>query len=364
MARRLGLDAKTLTNICGSLLEAGLIRRSGEVLKGRGRPQEELSIRPEAAFAIGLDIGARQVSCVVTDLAGSVRYEKRTESSHEWKRHEVLDAVDALIRAAFASLSPAERKRIEGIGCAVPGILNREEGTVLHAANIPALSGFSICMRLSELYRVPVNLEEASRAMALSEIWFTDCRRDNFICIDAGFGIGMGIVFSGRLYRGNSELSGEIGHTVVDPRGSRCSCGKRGCLETVASGRALTDLAASMDFSPYGVHGRDARALAEAAAKGCAEAIHALERAGRRIGVAVANAINLFDPGVIILNGGLVQAGGIFVDPIREAVQSHCIGYGGNIPQVQVSTLGLRAGALGASIVPLLRFFEFENIRF
>ncbi|HOV62947.1 MAG TPA: hypothetical protein PLG43_03580, partial [Spirochaetia bacterium] len=90
MARRLGLDAKTLTNICGSLLEAGLIRRSGEVLKGRGRPQEELSIRPEAAFAIGLDIGARQVSCVVTDLAGSVRYEKRTESFHEWKRQEVL----------------------------------------------------------------------------------------------------------------------------------------------------------------------------------------------------------------------------------------------------------------------------------
>ncbi len=357
------MDAKTLTNICGGLLEAGIIRTLGEIPKGRGRPQQELAIDPDAAFALGLDIGARQVSFVVTDIAGNIRYERRLETESEWTKQRITASVEEILTAGLAGLTPIQRERVKGIGCAVPGILDRSKGVVLNSVNIKALSDFPVCSVLSDTYGIPAVLEESSRAMALAEIWFGAERFDDFICIDAGFGIGMGIVHEGRLYRGSAELSGEIGHTVVDPKGGLCTCGKRGCLETVASGKALSHIASEMAL-PHGVRGKDARALSEAAEKDCQEAVKVLGQAGRRIGVAIANAVNLFDPGIVILNGGLIQAGEVLVKPIREAVSSHCLGYGGRIPRVYVSKLGILAGAKGVSMLPLLNFFEFENIRF
>ena len=181
--------------------------------------------------------------------------------------------------------------------------------------------------------------------------------------MDLGFGIGMGMVHDGRLYRGAHEMSGEIGHTVVVPDGAECTCGKRGCLETIASGHALGRAAARILDNKPGFREASAKALTQAALNGNVRGEQALRRAGEAIGMAIANLVNLLDPGQIILNGGLVKAGPMLVDPIVEAVREHAMARLEKAYPIRVSAVGELAGAMGAAMLPLRKFFEFENIR-
>lgn len=182
--------------------------------------------------------------------------------------------------------------------------------------------------------------------------------------MDMGYGIGMGFVHRGVLYRGTNEVSGEIGHTVVDASGPVCRCGKIGCLEAVASGRALGEVAAGMKIPrDSSARAKSAAALPEAALRGHRPARRALQRAGEHLGIAVANMINLFDPGLVVLNGGLVKAGDLLIDRLMETVDQHRLQRTGRGCRIRISALGDLAGAMGAAMLPLRTYFEFDNIQ-
>ena len=365
LAAGTGLDAKTITNVCNDLLEEGLILTKEPVACGRGRPAGKITLNNQSCYAIGVDIGARQITAVLIDLSGNVISKWHQDYNSSKRKTFVLKKVSETIQTLSSTLDQKQQKKIQGIGICIPGLLNRADGVVIQAVNMPGFKNISVTAGIKEKFSRTVILEESSRAMAIGELWFGNHgNAEDFICIDAGFGIGMGIMHNGRLYRGANEVSGEIGHTVVDAKGLKCTCGKKGCLETIASGRALGEFARLLNLEKYGIKSKDAKAVFQAAVLGDLKAKKALAKAGESIGIAIANVINLFDPGFVILNGGLTEAGALLIEPLKRSVQAHCVrpfrkNYG-----IEVSRLGKLAGALGAAMLPLKEFFEFENIRF
>ena len=363
LSKSTGLDAKTITNICNELLTEKLITSDKIVISGRGRPAEMLKLNPAAAYSIGVDIGATQITAAIIDFQGNIVDKHHTTFEPVKSR----DFIEKKLTSVIAKLLNGfkAQKKIRGIGLAFPGFIDRQKGAVVNSVNFDNLKDFNIASHIQKKFNLPTMIDESSRLMAVGELWFAGhSNTENFICIDAGFGIGMGIVHNGRIFRGANELSGEIGHTVVTTNGSKCKCGKKGCLETVASGRALGKLAESLDMKKYKIKSKDAKALHSAAIAGNTKAKNAIAKAGESIGIAIANVINLFDPGFIVLNGGLVNAGDILIEPLKKSVRTHCLGQFQDNCSINVSKLGNLASALGAAMLPMKEFFELENIKF
>jgi predicted NBD/HSP70 family sugar kinase len=363
LSRQTGLDAKTLTNVSQTLLEKGLIAAQETVVAGRGRPAEIIAVQGNAALGLGVDLGAQQITGVLLDLAGNTLAHFHEEFDSPMSKDLLLKKAEELVSKLLNATTSALRKRIQAIGLCIPGFLDRSEGLVRESVNIENFQNVPVRDIFKKRFGYPVILEESSRMMAMAELWFNQhSSESHFICIDLGTGIGMGIVHKGQLYRGAREKSGEIGHMVVDPDGRSCSCGRRGCLETVASGKALMKMAEQLDLEKYAVKATGGKAISLAAMSGHVKAKHLLEKVGESIGIAVANVINLFDPDFIILNGGLVRAGELMIAPLKETVKTHCIA--GDSCPIEVSELGELAGAMGAAMLPLRSYFEYEDIRF
>ena len=345
LAETTGLDKKTITNLCNSLYSDGFIRIQDAESRGKGRPPQTISLNPDAACSIGIDVGGGHVSAVLMDFAGNILdsfTRKDTFFRNDSVMETVKESVTALLRSPTGNLS-----RIQGIGICIPGLLNCEKGIVIRSVNLKELEGIPVVEELSGEFGLPVFLEEASRSMALAEIWFGGrYGSDDFIVADLGVGIGLGIVHQGKLYRGAHESSGELGHIVVQPEGRTCSCGKRGCLETVASGKAIYE--ASIMVS--GEKNRERELF--------------IQKAGSYAGMALANVINILDPDEIILQGGLTELGETFLKPLKESAVMHSLAGKELLPRIRLSELKDNAGAMGAGILPLRSFFEMENIRF
>lgn len=362
LARVTGLDAKTVTNICNALLEEGLLDCTQARAEGRGRPPENIAIRGDAAFSVGIDIGATQVSAALIDLSGKIIKQTRWDFGKCQDGNFLIGKAADAVKEVTGSISDKNKKKVSGLGVCIPGFLDRSAGIVCESVNIANIKYFPIGEILKKSTGLQVLLEEASRSMAIGEIWFGQHWKDSdFICVDIGFGVGVGIVHDGLLYRGAHEGSGEIGHTVVVNGGNKCSCGKQGCLETVVSGFALEEKAKMLGFLSKNSSG--GKTLFDAAQSGNPEAKKELNKAGFYIGLAIANMINLFDPSLIVLNGGLIKAGDYILESLKNSIRENSIGRNGAVCKIEVSDLGDYAGALGAAMLGLKHFFEFKNIK-
>jgi len=207
---------------------------------------------------------------------------------------------------------PTAGSHVEGIGICIPGLLDTENGRVIRSVNLKELEGTAVIKRLSGKFAVPVYLEEASRSMALAEIWSGGrSGADDFIVVDLGVGIGLGIVHQGRLYRGAHESSGEA-----------------------------TEHSDSEEKKRF------------------------IREAGSYAGMALANVINILDPHEIILQGGLINLGDTFLQPLKESAVRHALAGSELLHRIKTSNLNSYAGAMGAAILPLKSFFEMENISF
>jgi predicted NBD/HSP70 family sugar kinase len=204
-------------------------------------------------------------------------------------------------------------------------------------------------------------VDDSSRAFALAERWLGLGRRwDDFLLLDLGFGLGMGIFLGGAPYTGSACRSGEIGHMVVAPDGEPCACGNRGCLETVASGRAIARQAREAivagsapllrDLTHDRPHDVTAQDVGVAASMGDAFSIGLLEAAGRAIGLALANAVTLLNPPAVILGGGLVAAGRVLTDAISDTLRRYAMPGLREDLRLEVSGLGADGSALGIAL--------------
>jgi len=348
LARVARLDPKTVTNLIEILLKEGLVVADGLAGSVGGRPAERLALNAEGLFAVGVDLGATRLRTVVLDLTGRVRASTAVAVRRAGGAKNIMAQAIEQIRGNLADFR-APRRRVAGIGFACPGFLDRHQGIALQAVHLSGWKNVPVGRMLSRAFRMPVSLEESSRAAALGEMWFGAGRESrDFLTLDFGYGIGTGIVSNGSLLYGASESGGELGHTVVKPRGNWCDCGHRGCLETVASGEAIARRSGRAT----------ARAAVEAAEAGDVRCRRILAEAGRLLGAAAANLINLLNPDTAVLNGGLCGAGDLLLAPFHEALRQHAVPRSLAAANIALSPLGEFAGAMGAAMIPLQSYFQ------
>jgi N-acetylglucosamine repressor len=357
LARETRLDKKTVSGIVDRLLAEGILSPAGFRESSVGRRQELLAVRGEYANCVGIDLGATHVIGILADLRGQPLDRVFFAIRPDLPADLILDQMKSVARALLAS--PKTTAPVRALGICVPGFVNPSTGTSLIAENIPGWRD----VRLGEVFRaefgLPVRTDDASRSFGLAEQIIGAGRgREDFLALDLGYGIGMAIVVRGRLYEGSGWKSGEIGHVVVDPDGAPCACGNRGCLETVASGRAIARRAAKgiragkTEVLAGLTHGNAESVTAQdvALAAGMQDpfAVGLLRDAGERIGLALANAVNLLNPSAVILGGGLASSHPAFVETIQAGLRTHAMPGIRDDMELLVSRLGIDGSALGA----------------
>ncbi len=313
-----GLSWGTITYLTGELLKMEIIREMGMVATHVGRPPVNLDLNAESNYAVGIWMGNTRVDATLLDVKGqrvldrSLPLDPSAEAAEIVER--MFDSIDILMRDA--SVSPA---RIAGIGCAVPGSYSPETGICAYAPNHPKWRDVPLLNRIIDRYGRPVFIDHDMNCCVLGEYLFGAARRfSTFVCVNIEGGIGAGIMIDGRIYRGVDNSAGELGHIRVEPDGPRCSCGRVGCLESLASVSALLararDLPGRMNRgvsskAAGGVGEYDTiEALIRSAQQGDKDILTLFEEAGRYLGVGIGMLVTLFNPETVIMSGSLCGA--------------------------------------------------------
>ena len=348
IARATGLSRSTVSTIVSSLIEAGLVIEQEEatgVAHGRhgGRPPVLLSLDKSAGVAVGVDFGHTHLRVAVSDLSHEILAEDGRDLDVDHSAGEGLDAAAELVDSVLKR-ARARRQGVLGVGMGLPGPINRATGTVGSSSILPGWVGVDAAAEITKRLRMPVHVENDANLGALAEfVWGSGKGFCDLIYIKLSSGVGAGLLLGGRLYHGTGGTAGEIGHTVVQPGGAICRCGSRGCLETVASARAIAEvLGASRDQTV------SIKELLGLAGDGDPAAARLIGEAGREIGVAVANLCNVINPDRVIVGGDMSAAGELITEPISESIRRYAILSAAEQVSVVPGILGERAELLGA----------------
>ena len=301
IAASTGLTKASVSSIVLDLLDAGILREIGLNPQGeRGRPGVGLELNP-ARGVIGMEINVDYIAAGVTDLSGAVLVQEIRERDNR-------DSESAPVMAALADLAAEVRtaameKGVEvlGGGLAVPGLVDAGNSTVIAAPNLGWQDIKLDLGRLIPHLPLGITLFNEANAAALAELARGPAGRHDFLYVSGEVGVGGGLVIRSELFTGPEGHAGEVGHIVVDPGGSPCSCGGTGCLETIAGQDAI--------FSAAGIAGKagtrseSMSALLKALAGEEPDALRAVERAGRALAVAVASTARVVNIGAVVLGG-------------------------------------------------------------
>jgi len=313
----------------------------------------------ETRVILGIDIGGTKCAVALGRPDGELL--QRTSVQTQADQHgpeQVLYRLAEMARQIIAEHG-FMRPEIRGVGISCGGPLDTTTGTMHAPPNLPGWEAVPVRAFFEDALEMPVFVENDANATALAE-WRYGAGRGfkNVVFITMGTGIGGGIILDGKLYRGTNDLAGELGHQTVLINGPRCGCGKRGCLEALASGPAIARLA--QDSLQYGRHkrvlaladGKPAKITAEhvvrAAREGDDFAIGILNEAGSYMGLGIANVIQILNPEVVILGTIAVHAGDLILDPIRRAVEEYAWKRSSDACRIVAAGLGDRAQDLAA----------------
>lgn len=316
--------------------------------RNSGRPPQLLSLVRRAAFAIGIDLGHDHVRVAVCDLWGEPVVHDWSPADVDHAPVESLDLARELVRTALetAKLDP---DRLLGIGVGIAAPVNSVTGTIESEGILPGWHGIRPAEEMQARLGLPVQVENDANLGALGEREL-GCARgvDNMVYVLLSSGIGAGLIVDGRPYRGATGVAGEVGHVLESEDGLICRCGNRGCLETTASPIAVARLLERSIGEPVSVE-----RLLELVAAGDRGARRAVGDAGTAVGRAVAAAVNLLNPELVVIGGELAAAGDALLEPIRAAIARHAVQPAAGAVQVMRGALGDRAEVLGAAALIL-----------
>jgi predicted NBD/HSP70 family sugar kinase len=330
LARRSALTKPTVSTIVDALIAEGLVHEVGLGESGAqgGRRGRLLGLNADAGAFAGVHFSIRYTSIAVADARGRIRA-ARTVHSFRGKPALAIQELPALLTAVMRE-AKLPRSRLRGVGVAAPGLIDHTTGICVLAPN---LRWYDVPLRakLIEALGAPAAVRNTMQAGAIAEARLGAARSArSFAWVYLGSGIGAALVIDGRVFYGKRGYSGELGHCKVADGGPVCGCGRRGCLETVASVPAIEGYARS---GRRHAKGRDAYAIAQAASNGDAGARSAVTRAGRFMGVGISYLLNLLDLEMVVLAGRVVRAGDWLIDTIRGSVTEHTM-QGPGIPIV------------------------------
>lgn len=308
---------------------------------------------------LGVDIGGTKSAVVLARTDGEILHRLSEPTRPEARGPEaVLERLIAMLREAMAA-GRVMAEEVRGIGVSCGGPLDTKTGIVYAPPNLPGWDAVPVRQILQDALGLPVVVENDANATALAEWRFGAGQgARNVVFLTMGTGIGGGLILDGRLYRGTNDLAGEVGHQTILMNGPLCGCGKRGCLEALASGPAIARLA--RESMMYGRHKRvltlaggnpqniTAAHVIVAAKEGDAYACQILEEAGTYMGLGIANLVQILNPERVILGTIAVHAGDLILEPIRKACAEYAWERSRAVCQIVPAALGDRAQDLAA----------------
>lgn len=366
------LSPAAVSGITGELIERGLVQEIGEV-EGDGRAGRRavlLRLKPDAGFVVGVKLAARTIACVITDLDANVLHSSETALSfadQTQPTHPKYDP-DAMIQATIHAVeqlldrAQLDRARLLGIGVGVNGIVDADAG-ISRVAPLYGWRDVVLAAPLAAHFGTPVHIENDARTLTIAEQWFGAGRGiDHFVAIAVGYGIGSGVIANGQLYRGAAGGAGEFGHIVLQPDGPPCSCGKRGCLESLAAEPAiLREVQAALARGEHSVLTNSSSLtsadVGQAADAGDLLAQRVLTTAGQWLGLGVASLINILNPELLVINGEAVQYGRWYFEPMEAALHAHAFAGLADTLQIVIEPGGNDLWARGAASVVLSALF-------
>lgn len=363
-----GLNRSTVSSIIDELLEGGWVRETSYQTNKIGRPGLLLELNPQGGFAVGVEIGVDFLLCVITNYAAEVIWNKRIEINP--KDGQVVIQQKAFDLASKGiEFGKQKCGRPLGIGIAMPGLVDVHNGILKFAPN---LDWQNVPIRLiwNQQFHYPIYVENDGNAAALGEYYFGAAKgTKDFIYIAAGYGLGSGIIVDGKLMRGNKGYASELGHMTYDPNGEECSCGKRGCYETIIGPRAVIKSVKKLieekgaDNTIIKISEKDKSpinydAVVNAAMENDLIAMDALKDVGCKLGLVVSHLVNIFDPKMVILGGALNYAKDFIQPVVEKVVRDNALLLCQEDLEITNSQLGQNSSVMGAIALVLENIWQ------
>jgi len=315
---------------------------------------------------LAIDLGGTKIIAAIISEDGKIVAEERHLTLADEGQTSVIErlfsAIDHLL-----DLKNLEPSQLSGISIAAAGGIDINRGLVTSSPHLPGWHNVPLRDMVRERYKVSTFLLNDASAAALGEHRFGAGRGvKDLILLTIGTGIGGGIIIDGRLYHGPSGSAGEMGHMTIDVNGLKCTCGNIGCLETLVSGPVIAEEArkrlaqgeksAILEMMAGGIEDVTAEEIGAAARSGDSLALDIVTKAATYLGVGLVNLVNIFNPQMIIIGGGVGKLGELLLDPARRIVQERAFRVSAEVVRIVPAELGDEAGVCGAAA------FAFEQI--
>ena len=340
------------------LIEKGLLAEKGLAQSDGGRRSSLLGISPSAGLIAAVDIGATSIDVALTTLGSELLARRGEPADVRDGPLSTLDRVKFLL-SELLDEQAANARDVLAIGVGVPGPVEQASGLLTVPPIMPGWDRFPIREAFAGEYAAPVFVDNDVNVMALGEHWSGVAKGvDDMMFVKIGTGIGSGIIIGGHLHRGTQGCAGDFGHICVDPDGPLCTCGNAGCLEALAAAPAIVlqaERCAREGESPLLMallreKGElTMKVVGEAARRGDYCALTIIRKSGRLIGQTLASAVNVVNPSMIVIGGGVSRVGNALLAEVRSAVYQRSLPLATRNLPIVMSELDDVAGVVGAS---------------
>ena len=353
LVETLDLSPATVSAVVSELLDSDLIIEApSTAAAGRGRPRIQLRLNPKARVVAGAKLSDDNVTVAILDFCGEIISTADAATGPDpLSASNLLEKIEVALERALDGTGINEAN-LAAFGLGVPGFVEVESGQCHWS---PLLSGAPINLRqlLSQRLSCPIFVDNDANLATMAELWFGHGRNErDFLVVTVEHGVGLGIVLDGRLFRGARGLGAEFGHTKVQIDGALCRCGQRGCLEAYVADYALAREAGLAVGSGAGPE-KTLDLLAEKAKAGHDVSASIYRRAGRMLGLGLANLLNIFDPPLIVLAGERIQNHELLAEEIERTLAASSISVDRPVTQLAVHRWGDQLWARGAGALAL-----------
>jgi len=355
IAKEMDMSVPTITKLIGELIEEGYVFDFGKQETSGGRRPNIYGLNPEACYFVGVDIRRFRVNIALTNFKGEVIKIKRDIPFYLEHTPHSLDQLCHII-SSFIDKVTVPKEKIMNVAINISGRVNSESG---YSYSFFYFDEKPMALTIEERIGYTVSIDNDSRAMAYGEYTCATNGEKHLLFVNISWGLGLGMIVNGQLYYGKSGFSGEFGHYHAADNEILCHCGKKGCLETEASGQAIyrmmkekvangstTSLANKFEKGAVTMEDIVAATLHDDVL-----AIEMVEHVGSTLGKHIAGLINIFNPELVVIGGGLSMVGDYLLLPIRSAIRKYSLSLVNKDTVVRITKLGDDVGVMGACML-------------
>lgn len=371
IVKQTGISASTVTRIADSLInKEKLAIQIGTGVSTGGRRPILVKFNGKDSYVIGVDWGRTHIYVVLANLDGEHIFEMNVPCEPDNNFNKDLAKTCKIIETVIVR-SRVDINKLLGIGVAAAGLLNKTNDIIKFSPNFN-WRDVDIKTPLEDKFKVPVVIDNVSRVMALGEYYYGDGQKyRDFIYINIGYGIGAGIIHNAEPFFGSSGITGEIGHNTVIPESNiKCVCGRNGCLETISSGRGISETAKREivnnkssilnEICENDIDSINAEMVAQGAKLGDQLCIEILNKSAYYLGLSISKIVNFMNPQVVYIGGGVSLAGANYIDTLVKSIKKYTLPDIYENVKVKTSTHKENAAVVGALSLILTKVMNFE----